>query len=198
MAAKQEILPEWSIIPFHRELWRVWHSKPLSAAENIYVRGDIMLEGGDMIVNLYNLPERDFNSNIKIKRAFIGDKDAILSFVQRHFQKNWVYEVEKSLMQDVSKCFVATENGKILGFSCYDSSAKGFFGPIGVDPERRGEQIGRNLLIKTLDAMWEYGYGYAIIGWVTEAESFYRRVVGAEFIKGGNPENSVYSNLIFM
>lgn len=101
-------------------------------------------------------------------------------------------------MQDVSKCFVATENGKILGFSCYDSSAKGFFGPIGVDPERRGEQIGRNLLIKTLDAMWEYGYGYAIIVWVTEAESFYRRVVGAEFIKGGNPENSVYSNLIFM
>lgn len=85
MAAKQEILPEWSIIPFHRELWRVWHSKPLSAAENIYERGDIMLEGGDMIVNLYNLPERDFNSNIKIKRAFIGDKDAILSFVQRHF-----------------------------------------------------------------------------------------------------------------
>lgn len=157
-----------------------------------------MLEGGDMIVNLHNLPEMNTNSNIKIKRAFVGDKDAILSFVEKHFQKNWIYEVEKSLMQEVSKCFIATENGEIVGFSCYDSSAKGFFGPIGVDPERRGKQIGRSLLIRTLDAMQEYGYGHAIIGWVNEAEAFYRKAVGAEFIKGGNPENSVYSNLIFM
>ena len=46
--------------------------------------------------------------------------------------------------------------------------------------------------------MREYGYGYAIIGWVSEAEMFYRKAVGAEFIKAGNPENSVYSNLVFM
>lgn len=157
-----------------------------------------MLEGGDMIVNLCNLPEMKISSNIKIKRAFVGDKDAILSFVEKYFQKNWVYEVEHSLMEEMSKCFIATEGGKILGFACYDSSAKGFFGPIGVEPERRGEQIGQALLIRTLNAMREYGYGYAIIGWVSEAESFYRKTVGAEYIKGGNPENSVYSNMVFM
>lgn len=43
--------------------------------------------------------------------------------------------------------------------------------------------------------MREYGYAYAIIGWESEAEQFYRKTVGAEFIKGGNPENSVYSHL---
>ncbi|MDD6327382.1 MAG: GNAT family N-acetyltransferase, partial [Lachnospiraceae bacterium] len=122
----------------------------------------------------------------------------ILAFVQKHFQKNWVYEVEHALMESVSKCFIATEGGKILGFACFDSSAKGFFGPIGVDPTRRGEDIGKMLLIKTLESMREYGYGYAIIGWVSEAEQFYRKAVGAEYIKDGNPENSVYSNLIFM
>ena len=157
-----------------------------------------MLEGGDMIVNLHNLPETPLCNEIKIKRAFVGDKGTILSFVGKHFQKNWVYEVEHSLMEDVSKCFIATENGEILGFACFDSSAKGFFGPIGVLPERRGENIGRALLVRTLNAMREYGYGYAIIGWVKEAEQFYKKTVGAEYIKGGNPENSVYSNLIFM
>lgn len=157
-----------------------------------------MLEGGDMIVSLYNLPEIKVNGNIKIKRAFVGDKDIILDFVGKYFRKNWVYEVEHSLMEEVSKCFVATEDGKIIGFACYDSSAKGFFGPIGVEPTRRGENIGQALLVRTLSSMKEYGYGYAIIGWVSEAEMFYRQTVGAEFIKGGSPENSVYSNLVFM
>lgn len=54
-------------------------------------------------------------------------------------------------------CFVATENGKITGFACYDSSAMGFFGPIGVEPTRRGEKIGQALLVRTLSAMKEYG-----------------------------------------
>ena len=101
-------------------------------------------------------------------------------------------------MEPVSKCYIATEDGEILGFACFDSSAKGFFGPIGVDPARRGEDIGKMLLVKTLESMREYGYGYAIIGWVSEAEQFYKKTVGAEYIKDGNPENSVYSNLVFV
>lgn len=157
-----------------------------------------MYQGGDMIVGLYNLPASNCDEIIKIKRAFVGDKEAILAFVEEFFQKNWVYEVEHALMEEVSKCFIATEGGKLVGFSCFDSSAKGFFGPIGVRPDRRGENIGQALLIRTLNAMREYGYGYAIIGWVSEAENFYRKTVGAEYIKGGNPENSVYSNLIMM
>ena len=157
-----------------------------------------MLKGGDMIVGLYHLPTAELSNSIKIKRAFVGDKETILKFVEENFQKNWVYEVEHTLMQEVSKCFIATENGKVIGFACYDASARGFFGPIGVAPERRGENIGQALLIRTLNAMREYGYGYAIIGWVSEAEMFYKKTVGAEYIIGGQPENSVYSTLVFM
>lgn len=157
-----------------------------------------MLEGSDMIVGLYSLPELDEINGIKLKRAFVGDKETILGFVEKNFRKNWVYEAEHSLMAEVSKCFIATENGEIVGFACFDSSAKGFFGPIGVLPSKRGEGVGKALLLRTLYAMKEYGYAYAIIGWVSEAEQFYRKTVGAEFIKGGNPENSVYSNLVFM
>ena len=157
-----------------------------------------MLPGGDMIVGLYNLPKVEISESIKIRRAFVGDKEEILGFVKKHFYQNWTYEVEHALMEPVPKCFLAIENGRILGFACFDSSARGFFGPIGVDPERRGKNIGKMLLIKTLESMREYGYAYGIIGWVYEAEQFYRKTVGAEFIKGGNPENSVYSNMIFM
>ena len=46
--------------------------------------------------------------------------------------------------------------------------------------------------------MREYGYAYAVIGWVSDAELFYRKTVGAEWIRGGNPENSVYSGMISM
>ena len=54
-----------------------------------------------------------------------------------------------------------------------------------------------------LDDVWggwlkfaAYLVPYAVIGWVGDAEPFYRKTVGAELIKGGNPENSIYSNMI--
>ena len=156
-------------------------------------------KGGDMIVGLTNLPKYELtDKKIKLKRAFPGDKEEILNFIKANFQANWIYEVEQSLMQSPGKCFIATRDGKLLGFACYDASAKGFFGPIGVLPSERGKNIGTLLLLRTLESMREYGYGYAIIGWVSDAEHFYRKTVSAEYIKNGEPENSVYSNLIFM
>lgn len=156
------------------------------------------MTGCDMIVNLQKLPEIPISETIQLKRVFPGDKERVLSFIREHFSENWVYETECAILQSPSKCFIATENGKILGFACFDATAKGFFGPTGVDPSRRGEHIGQALLVRTLRAMAEHGYGYAIIGWVSDAEHFYRKTVGAEFIKGGEPENSVYANLVSM
>lgn len=157
-----------------------------------------MEKSGDMIVGLTHLPAYEIDKEIKIKRAFVGDKEVIMDFIKAHFQTGWAYEAEHALMQEVGKCFIATEHGRILGFACFDSAAKGFFGPIGVAPEGRKKKIGTALLLRTLEAMREYGYGYAVIGWVSDAEQFYRKTVGAEYIKNGNPENSVYSNMVSM
>ncbi len=157
------------------------------------------INGGDMIVGLTNLPGYpEIKSDIKIKRAFPGDKKTIMSFIKENFQENWAYEAEHSIMQSPGKCFIATEEGQLIGFACYDASAKGFFGPIGVLPNKRKNKVGEALLLRTLNAMSEYGCGYVIIGWVSEAEMFYRKTVKAEYIKGGQPKNSVYANLIFM
>lgn len=73
-----------------------------------------MLEGGDMIVNLMHLPTYALEETIKIKRAFAGDKDTILSFIRENFHNNWACEAEHAILQEVSKCFIATEDGKIF------------------------------------------------------------------------------------
>ena len=98
------------------------------------------MEGNDMITNLYRLPKlEDRKDTIQIKRAFVGDKGAILNFIKSNFSDSWVYEAEHAIMQEMPKCFIAVENKKVIGFACYDSSAKGFFGPIGVHPDYRGK-----------------------------------------------------------
>lgn len=153
---------------------------------------------GDMIAGLTNLPEYEIPKGVKIKRAFPGNKEEVLSFVRENFSESWVGEAEYAMLQSPGKCFIAAENGKILGFACFDASAKGFFGPIGILASQRKRKLGAVLLFRTLEAMREYGYAYAIIGWVGDAEHFYRKTVDAEYIKNGNPENSVYSNMLSM
>ncbi len=154
------------------------------------------MTGCDMIASLNKLPQIELDADIKLKRAFAGDKETILAFVAEFFSKSWAGEVEAAILH--RKCYISAKDGKVCGFACYDSSAKGFFGPIGVDPALRSTGIGKALLIRTLEQMKADGYGYAIIGWVSDAEMFYRKVVNAEFIQGGEPQNSVYSNMVVM
>ncbi|MCQ2982947.1 MAG: GNAT family N-acetyltransferase [Treponemataceae bacterium] len=149
---------------------------------------------GDMICNLNNLPAWELKPQYKMKRVFPGEKDLVLKFIEENFDKPWVYEAEHAIMQEPVKCFIVTENSTIVGFACYDSSARGYFGPIGVSKDKRGEGLGEALTLRTLQAMYEYGYGYAIIGWVGPAK-FYEKVCGATFIPGGEPQNTVYRNL---
>lgn len=154
---------------------------------------------GDMIVNLTTISgDISLPEGVKLKRAFPADKSRILDFVRENFSQNWVNEAEYSLMQSPPACFIATREDKVLGFACYDASAKGFFGPTGLSADERGRGIGRALLMRTLLAMREAGYGYAIIGWVGDAAPFYEKCVSARYIDGGEPENSVYSRFIFM
>lgn len=48
-----------------------------------------MIDGNDMIVNLYRLPTlEDRKDTIQIKRAFVGDKEAILTFIKENFSNS--------------------------------------------------------------------------------------------------------------
>lgn len=149
----------------------------------------------DMIVNLNNLPPVPALENIRIVRVLSPDRQAVLDFIGKHFSQGWVNESTVALCRQPNSCFIAVRDGQILGFACYDATALGFFGPIGVDPEARGLRIGQALLLTCLHAMaWE-GYGYAVIGWCDGAADFYR-TVGAMEIPNSAPAQSVYSRLI--
>ena len=98
-----------------------------------------------------------------------------------------------SLSKSPSNCYIAVCNKEIIGFAAYNATCLGFFGPTGVDESFRGKQIGKALLLKSLNSMWEEGYAYAIIGWVGPAE-FYEKAVNAIMIEGSHP--GVYKRMI--
>ena len=148
---------------------------------------------GDMLVNLMGLAEGPAPEGARIGRGLICDRERILSFV-RERAPGWVPECEKALLQGT--LFIAAKDGELLGVSCYDAAALDYFGPILVREDRRGAGIGKALLLRTLAAMREKGYGYAVIGWTGEAAAFYEKCAGAFFIPGGEPENTVYRDLI--
>jgi predicted N-acetyltransferase YhbS len=89
-------------------------------------------------------------------------------------------------------CFIATTGGNIAGFACYDCTCRDFFGPIGVLESFRGKGIGSALLLRTLHAMAESGYAYAIVGDGGASEAFYSRTVEVQPIAGSKP--GIYSD----
>lgn len=158
----------------------------------------------DMLVKLYALEDEDLfvsryqDNGIIIKQAYRGDKHIIMDFIKKNFDANlWPNECERAMNNDPVSCFIAVKEKKLIGFSCYDGTTRGFFGPIGVKEEYRKHGIGGFLLKRTLFAMREYGYAYAVIGWADpDAFSFYKRYAGAEVIEGSSNEKSAYRNMI--
>jgi GNAT superfamily N-acetyltransferase len=154
----------------------------------------------DMLVNLYNLQEDTElyaeldKKGIKIKRVLSPDREKVIKFVCETFHDGWANESKAAFANNPISCYIAVKNKKIIGFACYDATAKNFFGPTGVLEDERGQGIGKALLLKCLFSMKEDGYGYAIIGWVTKAGGFYEKTVSATAIENSFP--GVYERLI--
>ncbi len=144
----------------------------------------------DLLVKLYALPpaagdgvsypEASGNSNermgdesVAVRRAFAAEKRRVSEFVLENFSGGWASECEIAFARQPIACFIAAALDAIYGFACYDTTARGFFGPIGVKEEMRGRGLGTALLLATLRDMGANGYGYAIIG-ATDEIGFYR------------------------
>ena len=154
----------------------------------------------DMLVRLIGLPETSKEEQtlakkerIVFRRAIAPEKHLVSDWVKAHFGDYWQSEVEVAFARQPVACWIAQRENDILGFACYESTAKNFFGPTGTVENERGKGIGKILLIKALQSMREMGYAYAIIGGVGPSE-FYQKAVDAKLIDGS--EISVYENLI--
>lgn len=154
----------------------------------------------DMLVKLYTIKEDTellaalSSQGIEIKRALSPDKNKIVAYVKKKHSEGYENECEVSFSNTPISCFIAVKDKKIIGFACYEATAKNYFGPTAVDNKFRGKGIGKALLLKCLLAMREYGYAYAIIGWVDDALGFFQKAVGATIIEDSFP--GVYSRLI--
>jgi predicted N-acetyltransferase YhbS len=146
----------------------------------------------DMLVRLYDLPESNAiyhemeKNGVTLRRARAFEKHTVAAFVKANFSEKWVSEVEVSMTRQPIACFIATRDKQIIGFACYDTTQRGFFGPTGVSEVARGLGLGKALLLKSLEALREIGYAYAIIGGVGPKE-FYAKNCGAIEIPGSDP-----------
>lgn len=151
----------------------------------------------DLLVPLYNLDDvseridRVGKQGVTIRLAMAYERDVILDWVRRSFDKDgscWAGECEVALSRVPASCHIATRDGELLGFACFDATAKGMFGPTGTDETARGLGIGAALLVASLAAMRDAGYAYAVIGAVgAHVKGFYQKVVAAVEIADSEP-----------
>ena len=151
----------------------------------------------DMLVKLYEIEEdmalidRLKSEGISIRRAIPANMHDIALFAREQFNEGWASECQVALAKD--GCFIAVKDHKIIGFACVEAM-RDFFGPTGVLESARGKGIGKALLLRSLVALRERGYAYAIIGYVGDAMRFYEKSVGAIAIPDSIPGH--FGNLL--
>ncbi len=147
----------------------------------------------DYLVKLYELPplepavEAVTRQGCELRRAIAPEMSIVVDWVRANFSGNWADECQVAFSNHPVSCFVITRNGELVGFGCYESTCKGFFGPVGLVESARGGGFGKALLLACLHAMRHEGYGYGIIGAGGGVEDFYRKTVGAVPIEGSAP-----------
>jgi GNAT superfamily N-acetyltransferase len=146
----------------------------------------------DMLVKLYNLHnDSSFLSDqrkiaITIRKPIGPEKHLIIDWVKDKFSAEWASEIDTAMSNRPISSFLAIKNEELIGFACYDATALGYFGPMGVEASHRQKGTGKALLMACLHDMKLKGYGYAIIGG-TEACEFYEKAVGATVIADSKP-----------
>ena len=142
----------------------------------------------DLLVNLLRLPSVDAEALQKysIRRAQPFELTIVRSFVERNFSITWADELSIGFANKPVSVFVASVEGRLVGFAAFECTRRCFFGPTGVLDQFRGQGIGKALLLSSLWGLRELGYVYGIIGGVGPVR-FYQKTVGAIVIPDSEP-----------
>ena len=148
----------------------------------------------DMLINLWALaPAGPVPQGTTLRKPLGPEYTPVVRWIGDHFVAAWQSEAAAALSNRPIALFIAQQNNDIQGFCCYDATARGFVGPIGVAESARGQGLGAALLLACLHDMRTMGYGYAVAGHVGAPE-FFRRVAGAIEIPDSTP--GLYANLL--
>jgi GNAT superfamily N-acetyltransferase len=144
----------------------------------------------DLLAKLYDpRPAAAVPDGVTLRLPIGPEHEAVIAWVRERFGAGWACEAAVALGNRPVSCWLAMQSAQLLGFACFDATARGYFGPIGVDAAARGRGIGAALLQAVLSDMRRVGYGYAVVGGVGTAAqiSFYRQACGAVPIEGSEP-----------
>lgn len=123
---------------------------------------------------------------VRLRKPIGPEHAGVTRWVAEHFGARWTSEVQVALNNRPVSVWIATRYAELLGFACFDATARGFFGPVGVVGAMRARGLGAALLRVCLQDMRAAGYGYAVAGSVG-APGFFRRVAGAIDIPDSTP-----------
>ena len=152
-----------------------------------------------MLVNLLKLlplePLLDElkEADVNIRRAQPFEIASVREFIEKNFSVAWGDEISVGFANKPVTVFIATSDGRVVGFAGYECTRKAFFGPTGVAEDQRGRGVGKALLIASLWGLRELGYVYGIIGSAGPVE-FYQETVGAIVIPDSEP--GIYVDLL--
>lgn len=140
----------------------------------------------DMIVRLFALPPAPaIPGDVVLRRPVAYERQQVVRWVDQRFGELWANETATALSQVPATMIIAVRDRTVLGFACYDTTDRGFAGPIGVDEAARGLGLGRALTWAALDGLRQRGFAYAVIGDVGPA-AFYANHFAAEPIPGSD------------
>ena len=152
-----------------------------------------------MLVNLLKLPplqpllDEMSAAGVNIRRAQPFEFTPVRQFIGQSFSVSWADEVSVGFAHKPVTVYIATREGRVIGFAGYECTRKAFFGPTGVAQSERGRGVGKALLIAALWGLRELGYVYGIIGHAGPIE-FYQEAVGAVVILDSDP--GIYEDLL--
>lgn len=131
---------------------------------------------------------------VRIRQPLAPEDHLVVAWVAERFSAGWASEARVALANRPRSLYIAIGDGPtIVGFCCYDATARGFVGPIGVVDGLRGQGVGAALLHACLADMRAMGYAYAVSGAVG-APAFFQRAAGATEIPESTP--GVYAGLL--
>ena len=132
-------------------------------------------------------------AGVNIRRAQPFEISSVRRFIENDFSVAWADEISVGFANKPVTVYIATSEGRVVGFAGYECTRKSFFGPTGVSEDERGHGIGKALLIASLWGLRELGYVYGIIGGAGPVE-FYRDTVRAMVIPETEP--GIYVDLL--
>jgi len=147
----------------------------------------------DLLVNLLKLPALERSEGFVVRRAQPFELTPVRTFVATNFSAAWADEISVGFGRQPISVYVATIERDLVGFSAYECTRRGFFGPTGVSQSAQGKGIGKALLLASLEGLREMGYVYAIIG-AAGPVRFYQKTVGAIIIPDSEP--GIYTDML--